>query len=58
MPFHLILVPTDFSVYAEDAFQRALVLARREQAHMLLVHVLPTFEALGMVMLSPLRHEL
>src|SRR5215468_9420592 len=36
-----ILVPTDFSAYAEYAFQLALDLAAREKAHVLLLHVLP-----------------
>src|SRR5712691_12601113 len=40
MELHHILIPTDFSVYVEHAFQEALVLAVREQAQLLLLHVL------------------
>jgi nucleotide-binding universal stress UspA family protein len=41
-----ILVPTDFSAAAEAAFQQALDLAAREQAQVLLLHVLPRCAAL------------
>ena len=44
MELRHILVPTDFSVYAEQAFQEALGLAVREQAQLLLLHVLPRCE--------------
>jgi universal stress protein A len=44
MELHHILVPTNFSVDAEEAFQEALVLAVREQAQLLLLHVLPRCE--------------
>ena len=42
MPFHTILIPTDCSGSAEAAVQQALALAAREQAHVLLLHVLPS----------------
>jgi nucleotide-binding universal stress UspA family protein len=41
MEMHTILVPTDFSTHAEHALQEALVIARRDQAQVLLLHVLP-----------------
>ena len=41
MQFQNILIPTDFSGSAEQAVQHALTLAAREQAHILLLHVLP-----------------
>ena len=41
MDLHTILVPTDFSTYAEHALQEALAVATRDQAHVLLLHVLP-----------------
>ena len=41
MQFQNILVPTDFSGAAEQAVQHALTLAAREQAQILLLHVLP-----------------
>jgi nucleotide-binding universal stress UspA family protein len=41
MDSHTILVPTDFSTYAEHALQEALTIARRDQAQVLLLHVLP-----------------
>jgi len=44
MEIHNILVPTDFSAYAEYALQQALVLAARDKAHVLLLHVLTRFE--------------
>lgn len=41
MDIHTILVPTDFSPYAEHAWQEALAIATRDKAHVLLLHVLP-----------------
>ena len=41
MQFQNILIPTDFSGSAEQAVQHALTLAAREQAQILLLHVLP-----------------
>jgi len=41
MEMHTILVPTDFSTYAEHALQEALAIASRDKAHVLLLHVLP-----------------
>ena len=41
MQFQNILIPTDFSGAAEQAVQHALTLAAREQAQILLLHVLP-----------------
>jgi universal stress protein A len=41
MQFQNILIPTDFSGSAEQAVQHALALAAREQAQILLLHVLP-----------------
>ena len=35
-----ILLPTDFSPWAEQACQQGFALAEREHAHVLLVHVL------------------
>jgi nucleotide-binding universal stress UspA family protein len=46
MEIHNILVPTDFSAYAEYVLQQALVLAARDKAHVLLLHVLARFEAM------------
>ena len=42
MPFHTILIPTDCSSSAEAGVQQALAFAAREQAHVLLLHVLPS----------------
>ena len=41
MDIHSILVPTDFSTFAEHALQEALTIATRDKAHVLLLHVLP-----------------
>jgi nucleotide-binding universal stress UspA family protein len=41
MQFQHILIPTDFSGTAEPAVHHALALAAREQAQVLLLHVLP-----------------
>jgi nucleotide-binding universal stress UspA family protein len=41
MAFQHILIPTDFSGTAEAAVQQALAFAAREQAQVLLLHVLP-----------------
>lgn len=46
MDIHNILVPTDFSAYAEYVFQQALVLAARDKAHVLLLHVLARCEVM------------
>jgi nucleotide-binding universal stress UspA family protein len=40
MEIRTILVPTDFSSWAEQACQQGFALAVRENAHVLLVHVL------------------
>ena len=58
MARHHILVPTDFSVYAEEALQQALALARRDNAPILLVHVLPPCDVLWAEVLSPTGHEM
>jgi len=47
MQFQNILIPTDFSGSAEHAVQHALTLAAREQAQILLLHVLPSMEVPG-----------
>ena len=47
MQFRNILIPTDFSGSAEHAVQHALTLAAREQAQILLLHVLPGMEVPG-----------
>jgi nucleotide-binding universal stress UspA family protein len=41
METHTILVPTDFSTYAQHAWQEALAIATRDKAQVLLLHVLP-----------------
>jgi nucleotide-binding universal stress UspA family protein len=46
MEVHHMLVPTDFAVDAEYVLQQALVLAAREKAHVLLLHVLRRFEVM------------
>jgi nucleotide-binding universal stress UspA family protein len=46
MDIHNILVPTDFSAYAEYVLQQALVLAARDKAHVLLLHVLARCEVM------------
>jgi nucleotide-binding universal stress UspA family protein len=58
MGLHHILVPTDFSVYAEQAFQEALVLAAREKAQVLLLHVLCQCEWMCTEVLWPTRIQL
>jgi universal stress protein A len=58
MELHHILVPTDFSVYAEKAFQEALGLATREKAQMLLLHVLPRCEWMWADVAWPTRLQL
>lgn len=40
MEMHTILLPTDFSLYAENACQQGFALAAREKARVLLLHVL------------------
>ena len=47
MAFHHILIPTDFSDSAAAAVQQALVFAAREQAQILLLHVLPSMALPG-----------
>jgi universal stress protein A len=47
MQFQNILIPTDFSGSAEQAVQHALTLAAREQAQVLLLHVLPSMAVPG-----------
>ena len=57
MEMGTILLPTDFSPWAEQACQRGFALAEREQAHVLLVHVLLRSDlALGDIPL-PLRGQ-
>jgi nucleotide-binding universal stress UspA family protein len=58
MELHHLLVPTDFSVYAEQAFQEALVLAALEKAQSLLLHVLGQCEWMWTEMLWPTRRQL
>lgn len=41
MQIHTILAPTDFSMHSEQAFQEVLTIAAREQARVVLLHVLP-----------------
>jgi hypothetical protein len=52
MPFQNVLIPTDFSGSAEAAVQQALAFAAREQANILLLHVLP-----GIWCLAPRRES-
>src|SRR5882762_588250 len=40
MPMHTILLPTDFSPYAERACHQGFALAARKKAQVLLLHVL------------------
>ena len=47
MQFQNILIPTDFSGAAEQAVQHALTLAARDQAQILLLHVLPSMAVPG-----------
>lgn len=42
MPFYHILIPTDCSEAEAEAVQQALALAAREEATVLLLHVLPS----------------
>ncbi len=58
MEIHNILVPTDFSVYAAYVLQQALVLAARDKAHVLLLHVLRRFEAMWPEVMWPTRAQL
>src|SRR4029450_13386186 len=58
MDLHHILVPTDFSVDAEQAFQEALVLAAQEKAQILLLHVLGHCEWMWTEMLWSTRRQL
>jgi nucleotide-binding universal stress UspA family protein len=58
MEIHNILVPTDFSVCAECVLQQALVLAARDKAHVLLVHVLARFEVMWPEMLRRTRIQM
>src|SRR5207244_8048897 len=53
-----ILVPTDFSVDAEQAFQEALALAPREHAQVLLLHVLLRREGMWTDVAWPIRRQL
>ena len=46
MEIHNILVFSDFSAYAAYVLQQALVLAARDKAHVLLLHVLDRFEVM------------
>jgi nucleotide-binding universal stress UspA family protein len=41
LPFHKILAPTDFSRCAEEAFPRAVEVARAFSAELIVTHVLP-----------------
>jgi nucleotide-binding universal stress UspA family protein len=47
MQFQHILIPTDFSGTAEPAVHHALALATRDQARVLLLHVLPGMAVSG-----------
>jgi nucleotide-binding universal stress UspA family protein len=47
MAFQHILIPTDFSDSAAAAVQQALAFAEREQAQILLLHVLPSMAVAG-----------
>lgn len=58
MEIHHILVPTDFSAYAEYVLQQALVLAARDNAHVLLLHVLRRFETMWPEVVWPTRAQL
>ena len=58
MELHHILVPTDFSVYAEQALQEALMLTVREHAQLLLLHVLPRCEWMWTDMPRPTHLQL
>ena len=58
MEIHNILVPTDFSAYAAYVLQQALVLAARDKAHVLLLHVLDRFEVMWPEVLRPTRIRL
>jgi len=58
MKIHHILVPTDFSVDAEYVLQQAIVLAARDNAHVLLLHVLRRFEAMWPEGVWPTRAQL
>ena len=53
-----ILVPTDFSVDAEQAFQEALALAAREHVQVLLLHVLLRCEGMWTDVAWPIRRQL
>jgi universal stress protein A len=58
MDIHNILVPTDFSADAAYALQQALVLAAREHAHVLLLHVLSRPEIMWPEVVWPMRAHL
>jgi nucleotide-binding universal stress UspA family protein len=58
METHSVLVPTDFSAYAEYALQQALVLAARDQAHVFLLHVLARFDVMWPEVLRLTRKQL
>ena len=54
LPFRKILVPTDFSTCADQAFAKALDMARRHGAEVHLLHVIGPLEGDAY---SPLRHS-
>src|SRR5712692_5983585 len=58
MKIHHILVPTDFSADAEYVLQQALVLAARDTAHVLLLHVLRRCEAMWPEGVWPTRAQI
>ena len=58
MKIHHILVPTDFSADAEYVLQQALVLAARDTAHVLLLHVLRRCEVMCLEGVWPTRAQI
>ena len=58
MKIHHILVPTDFSADAEYVLQQALVLAARDTAHVLLLHVLRRCEVMWLEGVWPTRAQI
>jgi len=53
LPLKKILVPTDFSEPAQEAFERALELARHFSAQLLMVHIVPPVPVPYQPMVSP-----
>jgi universal stress protein A len=58
MDIHTILLPTDFSTYAEQACQHGFALAARENVHVLLLHVLLGSDLVFAETPLPLREQL